>query len=423
MESIYRKTVLDNGLRVVTERIPQVRSISIGIWINVGSRDELPKHNGISHFIEHMCFKGTKKRTAKQIADALESVGGSMNAFTSREQTCYYAKVLDEHLPTAINVLADILNNSLMSPADVEKEKRIIAEEIKDVQDSPADLVHDLFAEQIWEGHPLGKPVMGRTDTISRLLRKDLVHYMRQHYQSPQVVVAASGNVSHRKLVHLVCRQLDFSSNGEKHTPQRRVPPVRNVRKVMARKTSQTHVCIGMPTACFRDNSRFTLLLLNTILGGGMGSRLFQSVREQCGLAYTIYSFQEFYEDTGLLGIYLGSAHQRVTQAVELVLKELKKLKNEKLPRNQLDTAKSQLKGNLMLGLESTSNRMNRLARHELFLNKYVSLDETIREINKVRVHDVTDLAQQLFTETRLAAVILGPNNSSLINKIDWSVL
>ena len=422
LQSLYKKTVLDSGLRIVTEYIPQVRSVSLGIWVNVGSRDERPQHSGISHFIEHMLFKGTRRRSAREIADALESVGGSINAFTAREQTCYYAKVLDEHLPVAVEVLADILKNSLLVPADLEKEKKVISEEIKDVQDSPSDLIHDLFAESIWEGHQLGRPIMGSVQSVTRLARRDLVAYLRSHYVAPAVVVAACGNVSHRKLVRLVEREFDFSANGKVNGQVRTRPRAKNRRHVQPRTTSQTHVCLGVPALPFRDEARHALLILNTILGGGMSSRLFQSVREKRGLAYTIYSFQEFYQDTGLLGIYLGTDNQQVAQAVELVLRELRKFRREKLSASELTAAKSQLKGNLMLGLESTSNRMNRLARHELFLNEYVSLDDTIRAINKVKSRDVTLLAERLLDEERLAAVVLGPNHNTLIDKIDWNL-
>ena len=420
-DAVYKKTVFPSGLRVVTEDLPGVRSIAIGVWVNVGSRDERPEENGLSHFIEHMAFKGTKKRSAARIAHELESVGGSLNAFTSREQTCYYARILDRHLERAVDVLADILRNSRFDPQELEKEKNVIIEEIKDVEDSPGDWVHDLFAENIWKDHPLGKPIIGRRERIKSFDRSKVISYLSSKYLAEQIVVAASGNVSHSKLVALVRSKLAFpSSNGV--SPLNRFPPSeKGERSFTSKNTSQAHVCLGVPSASFKDRNRYACLVLNTVLGGGMSSRLFQKVREEKALAYTIYSYHDFYEDAGILGIYLATSPEQVAPAVELVLDELAKIKKEKLPRREFVSAKEQLKGNLVLGLESTSSRMNRLGRHELVLEEHVALKQALAAIEAVKPAHVAEQANRLFSEKRFSAAFLGALGQEVLGRIDWA--
>ncbi len=420
-DAVYKKTVLPSGLRVVSEELPASKSVSIGIWVNVGSRDELTEENGISHFIEHMAFKGTKKRDARRIAHELESVGGSLNAFTSREQTCYYARILDRHLDRAVDVLADILKNSLFDPQELEKEKKVILEEIKDVEDSPADWVHDLFAENIWKDHPLGKPIIGRRDRIKSFDRSRLLFYQSSKYLAEQTVVAASGNVSHSRLVNLVRAKLVFPSANGAMPLNRFAPGETGGRSVKSKETSQAHVCLGVPSASCKDRRRYACLILNTVLGGGMSSRLFQKVREEKALAYSIYSYHDFYEDTGILGIYLATSPEQVAPAVDLVLDELAKIKSGKLSRSEMVSAKEQLKGNLVLGLESTSSRMNRLARNELFLGEYVSLKKALEAIDAVKPSEVAEQANALFSEKRFSASLLGSLDSEVLNKIDWA--
>ncbi len=421
-QSVYQKTVLDNGIRVISEKVNSVRSISIGIWVDVGSRDEAPPESGVSHFLEHMVFKGTRKRTAKEIAQALESVGGILNAFTTREQTCYYAHILDEHLPIAVDVLSDILKDSLLDPQELEKEKKVIIEEIKDIEDNPGDLIHDLYATALWPEHPLGRPVIGTRETVSSLKRNNLTSYMQKNYSSKKVVVAASGNVKHEELVKLIEQSLSFDSGNGSETNSGEVPVKSNV-KIVTRETAQSHICLGVTSFPYRHPSRQILFVLNTILGGGMSSRLFQTVRENSGLAYSIYSFLDFFEDAGTFGVYLGTNSEQVQKALELVLQEIKNMKKEELSSQELYFAKSQIKGNLVIGMESTSNRMTRLARNELFLNEYLPIEKTIAEIEKVKEKEIHEIANRLFTPERLCLALIGPNHADLAQKIDWGIL
>ncbi len=422
MKATYKKTVLNNRIRVISEKIGSVRSVSIGFWADVGSRDEKEQEKGISHFIEHMTFKGTKKRSPREIAQSLESLGGHLNAFTSREQTCYYAKILDEHLPIAVDVIADIITNPLFDPADVEKEKKVISEEIKDVQDSPGDLIHDLFADTLWQNHPLGQPIMGSIPSISKFTQNNLFNFMHHYYTPDKIVIAASGNVNHSELVSLIEDKFHLKKT-QSNSHNRVAPKLKDNVQVVKRVTAQTHVCLGVTSYPFDHPLRHEILILNNILGGGMSSRLFQSIRENSGMAYSIYSFIDFFVDSGVVGVYLGTSPKQVVESLNLVLKEIAAIKKGKFTKNELYHAKSQLKGNLMLGLESTSSRMNRLARHELFLNKYVSLDETIKAINRVKEKDVQDVARDLFRGDKLNLTVLGAVSNNLKDKINWDIL
>jgi predicted Zn-dependent peptidase len=419
----YKKTVLDNGIRVVTEELDAVRSISIGVWIDVGSRDEEKDEMGVSHFIEHMLFKGTKNRTAKEIAVSLESVGGGLNAFTGREQTCYYARVLDEHLDIAIDVLSDILKNPLLKPSHFEKEKKVIASEIKELEDSPSDLIHDLLMSAMWSDSSLGRPIIGSMESVIHMLRGKLISFMRKNYTCSRVVIAASGNLRHADLVKRVKRKFEFNPDSKTIAPGLKLPLPDPVRRVEQRKTAQTHVSLGIPLFPYKDQRRYTSLVLSNILGGGMSARLFQTVREQLGLAYSIYSFIDFFVDTGVFGIYLGTNKKNAARAIELVLREIGKLKKNSLSSRELSNAKYQLKGNLILGMESTSSRMNRLARNELFLNDYVGTDKTIEYINKIKAQDIINLADEFLVLDKLSAVVLGPVGKDSLRRVDWSIL
>ncbi len=418
----YQRTLLDSGVRVITEHIPYIKSVSIGIWVDVGSRHEDSRLNGISHFIEHMCFKGTKRRTAKEIAQSLENLGGMLNAFTSRENTCFYCRVLDEHFDIGFDVLADIVTDSLFDPTELEREKEVICEEIKDVHDTPADLVHDYFAAAVWNPHPLGQTIMGEAEGIKKLERTDLIGYIKSHYTADRIVVAAAGAVDHDRLVELTQAKLRVAK--PKSGKQLTRPEYRDGRReVHRRDLSQTHICLGFPTLPFADKDRHTMLILNTMLGSGMGSRLFQSVREQRGLVYTIYSYQDFYHDTGLFGIYLGTDANKAKQALDLVLEELQGVKGDGVTEEEINNAKSQLKGSLMLSLEGSYNRMNRLARHELFIQKFVSLEQTAKDIDAVTISDVRNLAKRIFAEKMLTLVALGKVSQKLVDQVDWSIL
>jgi predicted Zn-dependent peptidase len=419
----YKKTILENGIRVVTERIDFVRSITIGVWIDVGSRDEKEDEAGASHFIEHMLFKGTKKRSAKEIAASLESVGGSLNAFTGREHTCYFARVLDEHLDKALDVLSDIVTNPRFNPAHLQRERKVIISEIKELEDSPADLVHDLLMNTIWRENPLGRSIIGSTESVQKLSRRKLLDFMKRSYTTPRMVIAASGNLEHEELINRIKRKFKLRSDS---------PPAQDEtvssgggpnRHVVRKGTAQTHICLGTPMFPYRDKRRYAALVLSNILGGGMSSRLFQSIREKLGLVYSVYSFLDFFEDTGIFGIYVGTHKKNSAWVMQLVVKEIKRLKRDTLSSAELTHAKYQLKGNLLLALENTSNRMNRLARYELLLNDYVGVDKSISLINKIKAKDLVELACEFFTPDRLSAVVLGPVGNSTLGKVDWDKL
>ena len=423
IKSIYRKTVLDNGIRVVTEKINWVRSVSIGVWVDVGSRDETPKESGVSHFIEHMAFKGTKKRSAKEIASYLESVGGTLNAFTSREQTCFYARVLDRNLDLAVEVLSDILLNSLFNLRDFRKEKQVIIEEIKEIEDSPAELIQDLFMKTVWNSHPLGLPIMGDVKNIKSLTRKKLLEFMHRNYIGSKMVIAASGNLKHADLVRMVEKK--FKLDSKKIDSFSFSPPSKTgaFHRVFQRKSAQTHICLGMPCFSFSHPQRYPAVILSNILGGGMSSRLFQVVREELGLTYNIYSFIEFFKDTGIFGVYLGTDRKQAEKSINLVLRELSKIKRNHFPKEEFMHAKDQLKGNFLLSLENTSNWMNRLARNELFLQKCLGVEKILKMIEGVTENQVIQTANQLMNRDRISLVVLGPVGENLVKKIDWDLL
>ena len=423
LRGIYKKTILKNGVRVVTEKIEHVRSVTIGVWIDVGSRDEGSDERGISHFIEHMLFKGTKKRTAKEIASSLESVGGALNAFTGREHTCYFARVLDEHLNIAIDVLSDILKNALLNPSDLEREKTVIISEIKDLEDSPADLVHDRLMNNMWQNQPLGRSIMGDAQSILKMTRNKLIDFIKGNYVGPKVVIASSGNLDHQDLVKMIQEKFRFNQTDKNPKVGQPTLEADQMRVVVNRKTAQTHVSLGVPVFPYKDKRRYAALLLSNMLGGGMSSRLFQSIREKLGLAYNVFTFVDFFQDTGIFGIYLGTHKENTVRAVDIALKELRSMKKDSLSWQELSHAKLQLKGNLMLSLENTPNRMNRLARHELLLNRFVDLDETINSINRVKAQEVIEVATDLFDSNKLSAVILGPVGKRVINQINWNIL
>jgi predicted Zn-dependent peptidase len=415
---VYKKSILPNGLTIVTESIPYVRSISLGLWLNVGSRDESAVSNGISHFIEHMVFKATKNRNASQIASFLESVGGNLNAFTSREQTCYYAKFLDEHLDKGVEILSDLVNNASFANNDIEKEKKVILEEISDIEDSPGDLVHDLFAATVFGNHPLGRPIMGDRKTVRNMNRAKILRYVNKHYRSNKMILAACGNLDHNRLADLAQRYFGNlislnSRNG------RSEPSIRPLYRSFNRKTAQTHICLGMRALPFNHPSRPALLILNSILGGGMSSRFFQHLREDLGLVYTVFSYIDFFEDLGLFGVYLGTEKKNVKVVLSAIKKEIEMICNRKLQPDELRDAKEQLKGGLVLGLENTSNRMNRLAKHELLAERYISIDETITGIDAVESDEIIEIARELFAGQRFSGITLGSAKKEIFSALE----
>lgn len=407
-EGIYQKAVLDNGIRIVTEKIPYLRSVSIGIWINSGSRDEDDINRGISHFLEHLAFKGTEKRSAKQIAFEMDSIGGQIDAFTSREYTCYSAKVLDEHLPIAIDLLSDILLNSTYKPSDIEKERQVILEEIKYVEDNPTDYIYDLLYKCVWSKHPLGLPILGNVESIKKIGRDAVIAHLDKHYLPRNMVIAAAGNIDEDKLRKMLERSFgNLKRNGPS---QRQTPPeIKKNLIIKERELEQIHFCLGTKGLKSADDNRYNGYILNTILGGSMSSRLFQKIREDYGLAYSIHSFISPYADTGLLGIYAGTSPAFFNKVLKMSLEELKILRNVKVSDNEIKRSKDQLKGNLILSLESSTSRMNQLAKQEIYFGRYFSMDEIIAEIEKVRGDNIQSLAKKLLEDSFFNLAILGP--------------
>lgn len=407
-EGLYQKIVLHNGIRIVTEKIPYLRSVSIGIWINSGSRDEEDKNSGISHFLEHLAFKGTEKRSARQIAFEMDSIGGQIDAFTSREYTCYSAKVLDEHLPVAIELLSDILLNSTFKPADIDKERQVILEEIKFVEDNPADYIFDLLYQSVWSSHPLGRSILGNPESIERIERSKLINHLDNHYIPKNIIIAVAGNIDEGRLKELL--ENAFGRLNKNASSSREAPPeIKRNFIIKERELEQVHFCLGTKGLRSADENRFEGYLLNTILGGSMSSRLFQKIREDYGLAYSIHSFISPYADTGLLGIYAGTSADFFEKVLKMSLEEFRLLMTVKVSGDELKKAKEQLKGNLMLSLESSSSRMNQLAKQEMYFERYFSLDEIIDEIEKVTEEKIQRLAKRLFDSSFFNLAVLGP--------------
>ena len=415
--SIYQKTTLKNGLRIVTERFQSVRSISIGVWIDVGARNESLKLNGVTHLIEHMLFKGTKNRNAKQIASEIENIGGSLNAFTSKESTCYLARVMHEHLETALDVLADLSQNATLTPNNLDKEKKVVCEEIKESLETPSDHVHDLFAEAYWGDHALGRPILGSIDSVSKMPRKSIVNYIKNNYKAESVVLAVSGAVSHSKLVKLAREKFNFAQ-GKAEIPALAERTKQKCLTVDSNGQNQSHLCIGFPGINYRDPLRTAVIALSTYLGGGMSSVLFQKIREQKGLAYTVYTYHETFRDAGIFGAYVATEPKSLTEALGVMLKECNKLKKKKLSALTLDQIKAQLKGNLTLAMESTSARMNRLARQELVLGRFYSLDQTLKEIDSLKSADILKVANLMFDNDKLAIAVKGPADKKALENV-----
>jgi predicted Zn-dependent peptidase len=405
---MYRKDTLSNGIRVVSETLPKSRSVSIGVWVKVGSRHESPEIGGISHFIEHLFFKGTKKRTAKDIAIEMDSLGGEMNAFTSQETTTYYAKVVDEHLPVAIDILSDILLGSKFDPAEMEKERKVILEEIKGVEDTPDDYIHELFTNTVWPDNSLGRPILGTKDTIKALKHEDIIRYIDKYYCPKEIVISVAGNFEHARLVELL--NASFGTLSRTGTPKQEVAPT-FTRSLFVKKKQleQVQLCIGCKGLQYAHEDRFVISALNTVLGNSMSSRLFQEVREQNALAYSIYSYVTSYRDAGLLTVYAGTDPTSALEAVRLVIKEFKKLRDEGITPAEELRVKNQVKGSLVLSLESSNSHMSRLARQEIYYGKYLSMDDIIKGVEKVSREHVQRLAQQLFVPENLTLAVLGP--------------
>jgi len=404
----YRKSVLANGIRVVTERMPHVRSVAIGIWVDTGSRNEPEERGGVSHLIEHLVFKGTESRTAEEIARTMDSVGGQMDAFTAKEHTCFFVNVLDEHLPLAADLLTDILLHPLFGADDIEKEKSVVLQEIKMVEDTPDDLIHDLFAERVWLGHPLGRPILGRREVVQAMSRDTIIRHFREEYCPGKIVVAAAGHATHEEVLRLLGSRFDGFAGGA--APGAGRPPTQKVTVDMVEKPlEQVHMIVGFPGLSQTAPERYALYVLNDIIGGSMSSRLFQQVRERQGLVYSIHSGSQAYRDTGVLYVYAATDAANFAKVLKLTLKEVRDLKKDGIEAAELRRAKEHLKGNLMLSLESTSSRMSRLAKQELHFGSFFSLDEMLAAIDQVREEEVQLLIHRLLDEEQLSLLTLGP--------------
>jgi len=392
------KEILPNGITLLTEAMPHVRSVAVGVWLKRGSRHETPGQSGISHFIEHMVFKGTKNRSAEVIAAQVDSIGGHMDAFTAKEYASFHLKVLDEHLPLAVDILGDITMNPLFDPSEMTKEKKVIFEEINMVEDTPDDLVMELYTEAFWPRHPLGRPILGTKSSVARFRREELAGFFRSVYRPGNILVAAAGHLDHDATSRLVRRHFGELPSGGRTS--RDGGPPRPAARVVTRskkELEQVHLCLGTPAYRQAHDDRYGVYILNTVLGGSMSSRLFQNVREKRGLVYSISSGVSAYSDAGTLTIYAGTGLDSVDEVVRLSLEELRRMKGEALPEDELRRAKDHLKGSLMLSLENTGSRMSHIARQEIYFGRTFKLDEILAGIEAVRAEDVPRIASDLF--------------------------
>ncbi|HTR65608.1 MAG TPA: pitrilysin family protein [Terriglobales bacterium] len=410
IRNIHRE-VLPNGLTVITEEMEHIRSISIGIWIKTGSRDEDQPVNGISHFVEHMVFKGTESRSAEDIARQVDSIGGNMDAFTAKECVCFNVKMLDEHLPVALDVLSDLILHPTFGDQDITRERGVILEEIKMDEDSPDYLVHEIFTQNFWKDHPLGRPILGTKDTVKKFDRDLVLNFYRQRFIPGNIVICAAGHLKHRQFVDLATQYfspMKPQSNGF-HSPQPKIVP----RIIMRNKKAleQVQICVGVPSHPIAHKSRHTSYILNTVLGGGMSSRLFQNIRERQGLAYAIYSDLNPYRDTGCLSVYAGTSRESAVKVVQSITSEFGKLKTELVTPEELRRAKDQLKGSLMLSLESSTARMSNLARQQMYFERFYSMDELIQRIESVTAEELQQVADEFFSTDSIAVTVLGNLN------------
>jgi len=412
-----QKRVLPNGLVVLTETMSHVRSVSVGVWVRNGSRREVPEENGLAHFMEHMVFKGTERRSAEAIAREMDSVGGMLDAFTSKEQICFNAKVLDEHLPIAFDIIADLVLRPKFDSEDVKKERQVVLEEIKMDLDNPEYLLHEIFTRGFWPEHPLGRPILGTPETVRRFSRESLRHRFGNWFAPDRLVLSAAGNVTHDQVLELVDREFAALQPGgpcEEHAAPANHAPIHLETK---RDLEQVHVCIGVPSYPLAHERRFAVAVMNNLLGGGMSSRLFQNIREKLGLAYAVFSELTPYSDAGMMTVYAGTAQETVGQVIDLVIQEFRDLKKNLVSEEELLRAKNHLKGSLMLSLESTSSRMSNLARQELYFGRFYSLDEILESIGAVTREEVQTQAQHFFQPEQIAVTVLGPLNGFTLDR------
>jgi predicted Zn-dependent peptidase len=401
------RSCLENGLRVITETMPGVSSVTVGIWVENGSRYERPEQAGISHYVEHLLFKGTERRNAAQIAEEFDAVGGVLNAFTGKEYTCYYGKVLAEHLAVAEDILGDIFLHSRFDPEEIERERTVVLQEISQVEDTPDDYVHDLFALKFWPDHPLSYPVCGRAETVGSFGQRDFLAFMEARYRPDRLIIAAAGNVEHQRMVDWAARE--FSHLEGRTAAVDGTPPVaRRGVSYLEKSLEQVHLCLGTPGVSQAAGERYAAYLLNTALGGGMSSRLFQEVREKRGRAYSVYSFLSSYHDAGYLGIYVGTSPEWVEEVVTIILHELRALRGTGLRADELTRVKNQLKGNLLLGLETSDNRMSRIAKNEIYFGADITPDEVAAHIDATSCDEIVALTERIVVADAMALTLLG---------------
>jgi len=408
IDSVHR-TTLPNGLQVVTEHIDSVKSVTVGIWVKTGSRNETEEQAGITHFLEHMLFKGTENRSSYDIALSMEAVGGYLNAFTSTEYTCYYARCLDTKLPVALDVLSDMVRNSTFPEEEMEKEKKVVIEEMKMYRDSPEDTLFEEFSKQTFHKHPIGRPVIGFENTVSNFSRQDLFDYISDRYKPSNLIVAVAGNADHKEVVELVSKALDMESRGDVEPMDQPLTDYSPFKKELSKAIEQTHMISGRRGLYYDHSDKYLLLLANTVLGGGMSSRLHQNIREKYGYCYSIGTFNQSYTDSGLFGVYIGTDKEYVDHVRELITREFEQIREQPVPDQELAEAKAQLKGKLMLSQESTSNRMTRLAKSQIYFDRFVTLDELVENINSVTKDDLLQFAESFFDPTEFSETLLLP--------------
>jgi predicted Zn-dependent peptidase len=405
---MYHKTVLENGVRIISEKLDHLRSVSLGIWVNTGSRDETKDQNGISHFIEHMLFKGTTNRTTLQIAIELDAIGGLSNAFTGKENTCFHARILGKDFTTLSDILSDIFLNSTFDLGDIEREKLVILQEIGMLEDTPEENIHVLFNRLFWVDHPIGMSILGTNETISAMGRQKILNYINSFYIPERILVVAAGNMEHKSLVSYFEPLFGALKTGMTN-PDRLVPCSNSNISVRFKDLEQVHICLGGEGPSQRSEKRFACAILNTVLGGNMSSRLFQEIRENRGLAYAVYSFVSSYMDAGILGVYMATDVRNVNPALETVKTEIDKITRGELSKSDIEAAKEHLIGGIYLSSESSDNRMMRLAKNEFVFERYVPYEELVSNLEKVSVDEVVDVAGEIFREKRVSLVTLGP--------------
>lgn len=412
--NMFKIKRFENGIRMVYENIPYVKSVAFGLWIASGSRNERSENNGISHFIEHMLFKGTKDKTAQEIAAAIDGIGGQLNGFTGKECTCYYTRTLDEHLELAVEVIADMFFNSRMSKKDMEIERLVINEEINMYEDNPEDLVHDVLSSAIWKGNPLGFGILGTEENLEAFTRKDIKEYMKVHYNPSNIVIAVAGSFNENALFDLVGKYFGSWSSLFTEPSVYDVPDFKPVFSIKEKDTEQMHICIGLEGIEHGSDDIYPLLAINNVLGGGMSSRLFQKIREQKGLVYAIYSYPSSYKNAGIFTIYAGMKPDNVETVLKLISNEIQTLKDKGLEEEELVKSKEQLKGGFIIGLEGTSSRMNAIGKSELLLGHILTPDEVLEKVNNITIEDVKRVISRIFDLSKVGFAAIGKSKKDL---------